>query len=218
MASTRTPLIALLSMAALVLTLGASGAEAANRLKSKTYHFGTHPARTNVAFVSDADLETIHGRTNKMSGSVTVDATGNKASGTLRVAVADLRTGIDERDEHLRSAQWLDAAKFPNISLQIVSADQGANERSWTFTGKLTIKGKTREVKAKASVIAFDPARTQRTLGAGEWVRVRARLDVKLSDFGVKIPEMVGAKVSDIWNLRIDLYGSTVKPAPARGR
>ena len=218
MVSTRYSLLSVLSAAMLLVALGTPGAEAADRLKSKTYHFGTHEARTNIAFVSEADLETIHGRTNKMTGSVTVDATGKKASGTLRVAVADLRTGIDQRDEHLRGAQWLDAAKFPGIDLQIVSAEQGANERSWSFTGKLTIKGQTREIKAEASVIAFDPAQTRGTLGAGEWVRVRARFDVKLSDYGVKIPQMVGSKVNDIWNLRIDLYGTTVKPAPATRR
>jgi polyisoprenoid-binding protein YceI len=214
MASIRRPVLTALSATALLFVLGTPGAEAADRLKGKTFHFGTHPARTNIAFVSEADLETIHGRTNQLTGSVTVDATGKQATGTLRVAVADLRTGIDKRDEHLRSSQWLDADKFPHIDLQIVSAVQGDNERAWSFTGKLTIKGKTQEVKAEASVIAFDPAQTERTLGAGDWVRVRTRFDVKLSDFGVVIPQMVGAKVNDTWNLRIDLYGTTVKPAP----
>ena len=212
MTSSRRFVILSVAISSALVMLAASGAQAAERLKGKTYHFGTHAARTNIAFVSEADLETIHGRTNKITGSVSVDATGKKATGALRVAVGDLRTGIDKRDQHLRSPQWLDAARYPSINLQITSAVQGQNERSWSFTGKLTIKGQTREVKAKASVIAFDPNLTKETLGAGEWVRVRARLDVKLSDFGVKIPQLVGSKVNDTWNLRIDLYGTTVKP------
>jgi polyisoprenoid-binding protein YceI len=142
---------------------------------------------------------------------VAVDATGKAARGTLQVGVRSMRTGIDLRDEHMRSEQWLDANRYPWIRLQIVRAAAHRDGKSWDFTARLTIKGTTKEVKSKARVTAI-PDDLGKALGAGSWVRVRTKFDVKLSAFGVKIPAGVGVKVSDTWAIGVDLYGTTVLP------
>lgn len=206
-----------LALASLLALVGvhAASLEAAERLKGKTYHFGTHPARTNISFVSDADLETIHGTTNVLSGSIAVDAAGTSATGSLTIPVKSLKTQIDARDEHLRGKDWLDEPNHPSITMTLKEAKEGPDGRTWTIKADLTIKGVKRAIETKARVIAFDPAQT-RGLGAGEWVRVRTRFDVKLSDHGIQIPQQVGAKVSNTWSLGVDIYGTTVKPAPRR--
>ncbi len=199
---------------ALVIAGGllASSVDAQPQLKNKTYHFGTHPARTNITFVSEADLETIHGYTNKVQGSIKVDANGTKASGTLRVGVGSLKTGIDLRDEHLRSDQWLDAKRYPYVQLQLVSATETQDPRKWSYVANLTIKGVTRQIKGTARISAI-PDRLGKSLGGGSWVRVRTKFDVKITDYGVKIPQQVGPKVSDTWSVGIDLYGTTAAPS-----
>ena len=88
--------ISYFALLALAVVFASTAADAKDALKTKTYHFGTHEARTNVTFVSEADLETIHGVTHKMQGSVSIDATGGKGKGTLRVAV---RTRSDDGGE-----------------------------------------------------------------------------------------------------------------------
>lgn len=200
-----------LSCTTLLLALCAAPAFGQDRLQGRTFHFGTHPARTNITFVSEADLETIHGVTHTVRGSVTVDAAGTKASATLRVPVASMRTGIDLRDEHLRSDAWLDAARFPTIALEIVSATEGEDGRTWDYAGRLTIKGVTRELKGRARVTAF-PDEVAAALGAGSWLRLRTDFQVKLSDFGITIPAQVGPKVSQVWAVGVDLYGTTAAP------
>jgi polyisoprenoid-binding protein YceI len=202
------------------LGLGATTADAADALKNRTYYFGTHDARTTITFVSEADLETIHGLTNQVWGEIKTDKTGTQASGSIRAGVAALKTGIALRDEHLRSDQWLDAKKFPWITLRLVSAAEGKDGKTWDYTGEITIKGKTKRFTTKAKIVAI-PDSIGKQLGAGTWVRVRTKFAVKLSDFGVVIPQQIGAKVNDTWNIGVELYGTTVNPkakkAPAGG-
>lgn len=209
----------LASTMALLAVVGtqSTAASAQDLLKQKTYYFGTHPARTNVTFVSEADLETIHGVSHAMAGSITVDASGKKASGSLRVGVGALRTGIAKRDEHLRSDAWLDARKYPYIRLQVVSAVEGTDGKTWAMTARITIKGVTKAMTSKAKVRAI-PAKLGQSLGAGSWVRVRTKFVVKLADFNIKVPQMVGSKVSQTWDIGVDVYGTTAAPKKAARR
>jgi len=196
---------------ALIGATALSGSVDAQSLKGSTYYFGTHPARTTITFVSEADLETIHGVTNTVGGSMKLDKTGKHASGDLRVGVKSLKTGIPLRDEHLRSANWLDVRKHPYIRLAVVSADMQPDGKSWKFKARITIKGVTKNIETTADVRVF-PERIGKALGAGSWLRVRTSFAVRLSDFGIQIPQMVGAKVSKTWQVGVDLYGTTAAP------
>jgi polyisoprenoid-binding protein YceI len=189
-------------------------------LGGNTYGFGTHKARTTMTFVSEADIETIHGVSHEMAGRIAVAKDGRSAGGKLQVPVAAMRTGIDLRDEHLRSSQWLDAKKYPYITLELTSARpkaEGAawDGRTWAYEGRLTIKGATRALSGEVDVSVV-PERLNNLLGPGKWIRVRTHFDVKLKDFGIEIPQNVVAKVSEVWKVRVDVYGTT-EPPTAKG-
>src|SRR5262245_45664247 len=81
-----------------------------------TFYVGHHPKFVNITFESQADIETIVGTTNAAKGTVKADLEKGTGSVTLSVPVASMKTGIDMRDEHLRSKDWLEAAKFPDIT------------------------------------------------------------------------------------------------------
>ena len=69
---------------------------------------------SQVQFTSDAPLETINGVSSTARGWVKVDP--NDLASTkaqIMVPVASLRTGVDLKDEHLRSDTWLDANRYP---------------------------------------------------------------------------------------------------------
>src|SRR5260221_2536861 len=76
-----------------------------------TYHFGAAQNRTNITFESKADLETIIGSSQSIEGSATINWEAGTGKVALSVPVASLRTGIDARDGHLRSENWLNAEK-----------------------------------------------------------------------------------------------------------
>ncbi len=190
----------------------AAGQDAtAQEKKGKVYYVGTETKHTNVSFVSEADIETIYGSTHSASGQTWLDFDGGKGKCRVTVPVKDLKTGIDKRDEHLRGKSWLDAAKHPDITfktgdIKVVDAKKG----TWKAKGKITIKGVTKDLTADVSIKKV-PAKLATKLGKGEWVRVKTSFDVKITDFGVEIPEGVGPKVSATWTVKFQVYATTKK-------
>src|SRR5688572_28854136 len=81
-----------------------------------TFYVGHHPKFINITFDSHADIESILGTTNQATGTIVADLAKGTGSVTLSVPVASMKTGIDMRDEHLRSPMWMYAAKFPDIT------------------------------------------------------------------------------------------------------
>ena len=149
---------------------------ASNAAAGETYYFGTNAARTNISFVGEAELETILGYTNSVSGSIDADGKGE-----LVIAVADLKTGIDMRDEHLRGAYWLDASNNPNIVLKLTSLK--ANGKKYTYKGTLEIKGKSQEISGEAKVKFVDAEKAAKfMIGDGAWVNVKTSFEIKLAD------------------------------------
>lgn len=78
---------------------------------------------SRVTFTSDAPLETIDGVSTNTTGTFTVDLAHPTQGlhGEVQITTASLTTGSTMRDEHLRSANWLDAEHNPNITFTLAS-------------------------------------------------------------------------------------------------
>jgi len=204
-----------MKIAAAALALFA-GAAVAQESKSAAYHFGTLPKHTNITFVSETSVETIHGVTHSVAGKADLDLGKGEGTAELTIPVKSLDTGIPTRNEHLQSAGWMDEAKHPDIvfrakSLKREKADEKTGKETWSYEGDLSIHGVTKALKGEASVQPI-PADLAKILGPGEWVKVKASFDVTLADFDIKIPDGVGPKVSATWTIGVDIYGTTVIP------
>ena len=175
-----------------------------------TYHFGVSPQNTNVTFESETDFETILGSTREIRGTAVVDLEGGLARTTLEVPVESLRTGIDMRDEHLRSGMWLDAKKYPTISFSSTAARK-VDDTRWEISGTFSMHGESRELSTIVEVrpIPADIAKNA-GLGKGDWIRITAPFEVKLSDFGVVIPKKPAQRVNDNWTVKVQVFASTV--------
>ena len=95
-------------------------------------------------------------------------------SGRLVIAAASLRTGIRKRDEHLHSADFFDAERFPDIEVVIASAD-AVNADSIELRAQLTIKETTRPLSLRTAVTP---------VGDGS-MRLKSQSTVNRHDFGV---------------------------------
>jgi polyisoprenoid-binding protein YceI len=176
----------------------------------KTYYFGVSDQRTNVSFESNADFEVTVGSTNKMSGRVKVDWDKNTATVMLEVPVASLDTGIALRNEHLRSEMWLDSAKYPTIKFEANMARK-LSKNEWEIMGTFTMHGQSRDFTTKVDVRPISSDVAQKAgLEAGEWIKVATDFDVKLSDYGVSVPQKLAGKVDDTWNVSVSAFASTV--------
>ena len=190
---------------ALLITFAASTAFA----DATHFTLGTHEARTNISFVGEADIETIHGFTNQLAGVVSFDGDALSGEAALAVDVTTMDTGIPLRDEHLQGEMWLDIAKHPKIEVTITSLTK-RTKKVWDITGTITVKGVSKPFSSEAKVKFVDAENAKRfKLGNGEWVNIKTAFEVTLTDHGVAIPEGVAAKVSDTWSISVDSWGTT---------
>ncbi len=109
------------------------------------------PAHAELAFsVRHLMISNVRGRFGKVEGTVTAnDQNLNDATVDVTVDVASIDTRQEMRDNHLRSADFFDAANYPKmhfVSKRIV----GDVTKEFQVIGDLTIRGKTHEITLKA--------------------------------------------------------------------
>jgi len=104
------------------------------------------PAHTTVEFsAKHLMITTVKGRFSDVEGEIVIsdaDPSKSSVSATLKSASIDTRTS--QRDDHLRSADFLDAANYPEITFR--STRIAGDKSEFKVTGNLTIRGVTREV------------------------------------------------------------------------
>jgi polyisoprenoid-binding protein YceI len=163
----------------------------------------------NLATVqSDTTVEKFVGRTSKVTGEISFDPTSKTGGGTITVDGASIETGNTGRDESMRSTKWLNFDKFPQVRFEALKVSNTSGDQ-YTVVGKLSMSGKTRDVNANAT-LRFLPASEQtKKLGfQGDVINLRATLTIKLSEFGVVIPEMSKASVADAQRIQINVFAS----------
>src|SRR5215203_6681926 len=105
----------------------------------------TDPAHTDIQFsAKHMMVTTVRGKFADVDGSLTLDETDPAASsGSFTVRAGSLSTGNEQRDGHLRSADFFDAETHPEITfVSTAVAARGGND--YAVTGDLTIRGTTR--------------------------------------------------------------------------
>jgi polyisoprenoid-binding protein YceI len=95
----------------------------------------------------------------------------NASSVTATLEAASIDTGVEQRDNHLRSPDFFDAAKFPTLTFQSTKVEKGAGE-GFRVTGQLTIRDITREVVLEAEQLG---------IGKDPWGNTKAAFEAKTS-------------------------------------
>lgn len=119
--------------------------------------------------------------------------------GTSKVEVTLPLSGLDSHvqkfDEHLRSADFFDAEKYPNITFKSTKVEAAGDKKLRVF-GDLTIKGVTRQVVLDTTINKIGEQPMAKRAAAG----FDATTTIKRSDFGV---DKYAPNVSDNVTLRI---------------
>jgi polyisoprenoid-binding protein YceI len=106
-------------------------------------------AHTKVGFaVKHMGVSTVRGEFHDFDGSLDVDENGNlSATGVVRVA--SVSTNQEQRDEHLRSADFFDAENYPELTFESTGIEQ-VDDENFKIVGALTIHGVTNEIELNA--------------------------------------------------------------------
>ena len=101
----------------------------------------------------------VRGQFGRWSGSVTAPGGDfTRATASVTIDATSLDTGVAERDAHLRSADFFDVERYPEITFKSTSVTQVAPDRL-KVAGALTMKGVTRDVVLDVEILgqAKDP-------------------------------------------------------------
>ncbi|MFG2071875.1 Polyisoprenoid-binding protein YceI [Nonomuraea maritima] len=106
-------------------------------------------AHTHIGFVAKHMMVTkVRGNFGKFSGSITVGETPLESSAELTIDAASIETGMIDRDNHLRSDDFLSVEKFPAITFRSTRV-VGHSGSDFTVLGDLTIREVTKQVELK---------------------------------------------------------------------
>jgi polyisoprenoid-binding protein YceI len=162
------------------------------------------PAHSAAQFqVKHLMISTVRGEFGKLSGTVSFD--GKNFSTVKAEAVIDavsINTREKKRDDHLKSADFFDAARFPTITFKSKRVEN-VKGTSFNLVGDLTMRGVTREV-------ALEVEATPVVKGMGGESRIGATATARLNrqDFGIKWNKALdsgGVVVSDDVQITLDL-------------
>jgi len=105
------------------------------------------PAHTRLGFAArHAMVATVRGGFDVFSGTIVLDEQNPAAShAEVEIDAASISTGNEQRDQHLRSADFLDVEQFPTLTFRSTSAER-VDEDTYRMVGDLTIKGQSRPV------------------------------------------------------------------------
>ena len=113
---------------------------------SQAVAYTIDPAHSTAGFkVRHLMVSNVRGEFSGISGTVEFDPDAPESSRVeARIDATTIHTRDDQRDAHLKSADFLDVAKFPEITF--VSKKIAGGNGEWKVTGDLTIHGVTKQV------------------------------------------------------------------------
>jgi len=202
-------------LATLVVVATSSGPVLAETMALKLL-----PNYSRATFKSDAPLETFVGNTaaEGVAGTLTVDpARPQAASGTVKVDMNLVRTGVDKRDADMRGKNFLDTeveanrwVTFEMKSVEIAGPLEPGKAIPAKVRGILTVKQKPVERLADATVtwikLTPEQVENQKRFGfTADNIKVRARLATTFTDHGMQVPQLLIFKVSNEIQLETDL-------------
>ncbi|WP_432505243.1 YceI family protein [Kineococcus arenarius] len=145
-------------------------------------------------------ISAVHGRFTRFTGTITVPP-GDVSASSVDVSIeADsIDTGNAQRDEHLRSADFLDVARFPQVRFRAAGVQRTSAGR-WVLPGQLTLLETTRPVQLEMTFTGSGPDPWGGTRAA-----FTAGTELHREDFAMNWNQAVGIGVA--------VFGTTLKVA-----
>ena len=114
------------------------------------------PVHSEVSFVvRHMMVSKVRGRFDKFEGTFVTAADPLASSVTAKVDLSSINTGQEQRDAHIRSADFFEVEKYPEMTF--VSTGIKAGEEGFFLEGDLTIKDVTKAVAFELEVTGFGP-------------------------------------------------------------
>jgi polyisoprenoid-binding protein YceI len=151
------------------------------------------PVHSSIGFsVRHLMVSKVRGTFETFSGALVVAEDGTP-SVTAEIAVDSLHSGNEQRDGHVKSADFFDVEKYPTATF--VSTGVRADGDNYVLDGDFTLKGITKPVSLTLEFNGVNPG-----MGHGQVAGFEASVVLNRKDFGIDIDmplETGGAVVGD---------------------
>jgi polyisoprenoid-binding protein YceI len=164
------------------------------------------PVHSEVSFtVKHMMVSKVRGRFDTFEGTIVTTADPLSSSVTASVDLSSVNTGQEQRDAHIRSADFFEVEKHPFMTFASTGVRPDGDR--FLLDGDLTLKGVTKPVTFKLDVNGFGP-----DAYGGTRVGFSATTEISRSEFGVNfngpIPGVPGGvAVSDKVTINLEIEG-----------
>ena len=198
-----------LALHTLILSVAMSGTLPAAPL---SFDFKDPKGVNNAVFKLDAPLEAINGSANGVSGTVTFDPANPAATtGKIVVATASMQVPNAMMKDHMQGAQWMDVAKFPEITFEakeLKNVKTSGDTTTADAAGSLTIRGVTKDVSVPVKLTYLKDKLGLRVPNQkGDLLVIRANFSIQRADYGIN-PGAPKDKVADTIDLTLSIAGA----------
>ncbi len=129
-------------------------------LANETYKFDQ--LHSTIGFSVHQFLGSTHGKFTKFDGKIEIDREHpENSSVTARIVVRSIDTGIVKRDNHLRSPEFFDVEKYPDIMFKSRSVKQTGPQEG-DIVGDLMMHGVTKPIALHVKLLT-SPSDSKRT-------------------------------------------------------
>jgi polyisoprenoid-binding protein YceI len=189
---------------AVMLIVAVSGSLASNAAASEQTGWFTDSAHTEINFSVKHFFTPVTGSFEDFEIELDYDPLQPETSSIeARIRVASVNTGNEKRDNHLRTADWFEADKYPYMTFKSTTVRQVAENRV-VASGPLTIKGQSHDVELPITLLGRQmiPGEMQQMLGGTKEVAsFQASTTIDRGDFDVGVGSwaatmVVGGEVS----------------------
>src|SRR6201997_4973038 len=143
-------------------------------------------AHSTIGFQVRHLFSTVPGKFDDFTGTINYDeANPEQSSVEVTIKTASIDTGVKMRDDDLRSPNFFDAKKYPEITFKS-SAVKKTGENTADVTGDLTMHGVTKEVVLKVELLGMGAGPNNSTVSGWD-----ASTALKRSDFGLNWNQVI---------------------------
>jgi polyisoprenoid-binding protein YceI len=160
------------------------------------------PVHSEVGFAArHMMVSKVRGKFRTFSGQIVTGADPLDSSVTAEIDLASIDTGHDQRDAHIRSADFFEVEAYPTMTYRSTGVRRDGD--GFILDGKLTLKGVTKDVPLALELNGFGPDPY-----GGTRAGFTATGEINRRDFGVNfsaVMETGGAVVSDKVTLHLEI-------------
>jgi polyisoprenoid-binding protein YceI len=160
------------------------------------------PVHSEIGFnVRHMMVAKVRGRFRTFSGEIVTAENPLDSSVTAEIDLASIDTGAEQRDNHIRSADFFEVDTYPTMTFR--STGVRADGDDYVLDGDLTLKGVTKQVPFALELNGFGP-----DAYGGTRAGFTATAEINRRDFGVNFSapmETGGAVVADKINIHLEI-------------